>query len=330
MVPAGDTGRWITEVCGMGPDVSVIIPVFNEEGNLIPLYEELSAVLSTLDRTHEIIFVDDGSTDRSFSCLQGIHDRDPTVKIIKFRKNFGQSAALKAGFDRTTGSVIITMDSDLQNDPNDIPELIKKLEHEHYDVVCGWRRHRTDTISKKIFSRSANKLRTLMTGESIHDSGCTLRAYTRESVADIELYGELHRYLPALLLWKGYRIGEMETNHRERNSGKSKYNWQRLVKGFLDLLVVTFWQKYSARPMHVFGGLGLVMGGLGVLITLYLGISRVVYGTGLTDRPLFLVGLVLLIVGIEFIGLGIIADILLKIYYGQNERKTYLVEKVVE
>jgi len=314
----------------MGPELSVVIPVYNEEENIIPLFEELNTVLPALDRTYEILFVDDGSSDATFSRLLALHEQDPAVRIVRFRRNFGQSAAMKAGFDHARGRIIVTMDADLQNDPHAIPALLERLEHEDYDVVCGWRHTRNDSLSKKTFSGIANWFRQLLTGESIHDSGCTLRAYTRESVASIELYGELHRYIPAILLWRGYRIGEIETNHRERRFGRTKYSWQRLTKGFLDLIVITFWQKYSARPMHIFGGLGLVMGGLGLFIALYLGMSRLIRGTGLTDRPLFLVGLVLLVVGVQFIGLGIIADILLKVYHGQGGRKTYLVEKVVE
>ncbi len=314
----------------MDPELSVIIPVYNEEKNIVPLYQELKEVLLTINITHELIFIDDGSNDASYALLCEIHHRDPLVKIIKFRRNFGQSAAMKAGFENAKGQIIITMDADLQNDPNDIPALLAKISDEDYDVICGWRHTRHDSFSKRINSKISNKFRTFLTGERIHDSGCTLRAYTRDSVKDIELYGELHRYIPTLLFWKGYRIGEIETHHRERKYGKTKYNWQRLAKGFLDLLVVTFWQRYSARPMHIFGGLGLLFGGLGLIISLYLGISRLILGTGLTDRPLFLVGLVLLIVGVQFIGLGIIADILLKIYHGQKEKKTYLIEKVVE
>jgi len=314
----------------MDPELSVVIPVYNEEENIIPLFEELKTVIPALDRTYEILFVDDGSSDATFSRLLALHERDPAVRIVRFRRNFGQSAAMKAGFDHARGRIIVTMDADLQNDPHDIPALLERLEHEDYDVVCGWRHTRNDSLSKKACSRIANRFRTLLTGESVHDSGCTLRAYTRESVEGIELYGELHRYIPALLLWKGYLVGEIETNHRERRFGRTKYSWQRLAKGFLDLLVITFWQKYSARPMHIFGGMGLVMGGLGLVISIYLGLSRLIRGTGLTDRPLFLVGLVLLVVGVQFIALGIIADILLKVYHGQGGRKTYLVEKVVE
>jgi glycosyltransferase involved in cell wall biosynthesis len=313
----------------MGPELSIVIPVYNEEKNIFPLYEELKVVLMSLDRSSEILFVDDGSTDASFFRMQDLHDSDQAVHIIKFRKNFGQSAAMRAGFDYARGRIVVTMDADLQNDPNDIPALLDTMSNEGYDVVCGWRYRRNDALLKKISSNIANRFRTLLTGELIHDSGCTLRVYTRESVSDIELFGELHRYIPAILLWKGYRIGEMKVNHRERTFGKSKYRWQRLFKGFLDLLVIAFWQKYSGRPMHIFGGLGLIAGGIGSAIALYLGISRLVYGTGLTDRPLFLVAMVLIIVGVQFIALGIIADILVRVYYGQDRRRNYVIEKVV-
>jgi glycosyltransferase involved in cell wall biosynthesis len=313
----------------MGIDISVIIPAYNEEENVVILYKELTSVLHSLNRDYEIIFVDDCSTDTTYQRLSEVHDHDDRIKIIKFRKNFGQSAAMKAGFDHAMGNLIITMDADLQNDPHDIPQMLEKLEKENYDVVCGWRYNRKDPFFKKLFSRVSNSFRMYLTGETIHDSGCTIRVYRQEAVKDIELYGELHRYIPALLLWKGYTIGEVKTNHRERVSGKSKYNGKRLTKGFLDLLVITFWQKYSGRPMHIFGGSGLIVGGIGFIIALYLGISRIIFGTVLTDRPLFLVALVLLVVGVQFIALGIIADILLRIYYGQNERKNYLIDVIL-
>lgn len=311
-------------------DLSIIIPIYNEEENIDPLYKELKEVLSSLGRSYEILFIDDGSTDTTWSRLQKLHERDPAITLIRFRSNFGQSAAMKAGFDHAEGNLIITMDADLQNDPHDIPELLATQEREDLDVVCGWRFNRQDPLSKKLFSKGANTLRSSMTGEFIHDSGCTLRVYTRESVSDIELYGELHRYIPAILLWKGYHVGEIRTNHRPRVYGNTKYTWHRIAKGFLDLLVITFWQKYSVRPMHIFGGSGMIMSAVGFIIALYLGLDRVLFGTALTNRPLFLVALVFLIIGLQFIALGIIADILLKIYYSQNERKPYLVEKVIE
>jgi len=311
----------------MGIDISVIIPAYNEEQNVIPLYKELTQVLVSLNRSYEIIFIDDASTDTTYQKIDNLRASDPLLKVIKFRKNFGQSAAMKAGFDHAQGKIIITLDADLQNDPHDIPQMIEKLEQEKIDVVCGWRFDRKDPFFKKIFSRYANRFRAFLTGETIHDSGCTLRIYKQDAVKDIELYGELHRYIPALLLWMGYKVGELKTNHRERASGKSKYNWKRIMKGFLDLLVISFWQKYSARPMHIFGGTGLIIGGIGFIIALYLGLSRLIFGMGLTERPLFIVSLVLLVVGIQFIALGIIADILVRIYYKQTGKQSYLIEK---
>jgi len=312
----------------MGVDISVIIPTFNEEENVEVLYKELKTVVISLTLNFEIIFVDDCSTDTTNQRLLELHTKDPLVKIIKFRKNFGQSAAMKAGFDYAQGRLIITMDADLQNDPHDIPMMIEKIENENFDVVCGWRYNRKDPALKKAVSKLANRFRSILTGETIHDSGCTLRIYKQEAIRDIELYGELHRYIPAMLLWKGYRIGEIKTNHRQRVSGKSKYSWKRLTKGFLDLLVIAFWQKYSFRPMHIFGGSGLIMGFVGLFITAYLILERLLFGTGLSERPLFLIGILLIIVGVQFLAIGLLADIMLKVYYGQNQRKSYLIEKI--
>ncbi len=313
----------------MGVELSVIIPAYNESESIKSLYEELLDVLKPLGMSYEILFIDDGSTDRTYQQLIELHSQDNAVKIVKFRSNFGQSAAMKAGFDYADGEIVVTMDSDLQNDPHDIPALIEKLKTDDLDVVCGWRYNRKDPLSKKVFSLFANKMRKILTHETIHDSGCTLRVYKKECIKDLELYGELHRYIPAMLLWRGYHVGEMKTNHRDRSFGKSKYNLIRLFKGFLDLLVITFWQRYSVRPMHVFGGAGLIIGFLGLVIALYLGISRLFFGTELVDRPLFIVAFFLMVFGVQLIAIGILADILLKIYYGQNERRNYLVEKVI-
>lgn len=314
----------------MGIDISVIIPTYNEEGNVELLCNELKTVLSSLKLNFEIIFIDDCSTDTTNQRLLALHTNDPTVKIIKFRKNFGQSAAMKAGFEHSQGRLIISMDADLQNDPLDIPPMIEKIEKENFDVVCGWRYNRQDSAQKKIFSKLANRIRSFLTGETIHDSGCTLRVYKREAIRDLELNGELHRYIPAMLLWKGYQIGEIKSNHRQRVSGKSKYNWKRLTKGFLDLLVIAFWQKYSVRPMHIFGGSGLLIGFIGLVITAYLILEKLLFGMALAERPLFLVGILFIIVGVQFIAIGLLADIMLKVYYSQNQRKSYLIEKITE
>ncbi len=310
--------------------ITVVVPFYNEEENIVPLHAELNDVLKSLDRQYMIIFVDDGSTDHTYKNMLKVREKDNNVRIIKFRKNFGQSAALKAGFDYAKGNIVISMDGDLQNDPSDIPKLIEKIEKEDYDVVCGWRADRKDLFTKKISSKFANLLRKTTTGEVIHDSGCTFRAYRNECVKGLDLYGETHRYIPAMLLWKGYRIGEVKVKHHPRKYGTTKYGLLRLGKGFLDLIVISFWQKYSVRPIHVFGGLGLGLGLSGVLLGGYMGMERLLFGRGLSDRPLFLLAILMVIIGVQFVVSGISADIMLKVYYGQNERRNYLIEKMVE
>lgn len=312
----------------MSIEISIVIPAYDEEENVELCYQEIIDVLEPMGISYEIIFVDDGSTDMTFNKLQLLGKNNDKLKIIKLRKNFGQSAALRAGLDYATGKNIITMDADLQNDPKDFPKLLEKLKKEDLDVVCGWRFDRRDPLSKKFFSNFANRLRKRFTGETIHDSGCTLRAYIKESTEDLELYGELHRYIPVMLSWKGYRIGEIKTNHRERKYGKTKYDWKRIVRGFLDLLVVTFWQKYSLRPIHIFGSMGIVLSLFGGIASIYLVILRLFYGIGI-ERPLFTVSVMSLVVGIQFFTIGILADILVKIYYSQNGRKNYLVERII-
>lgn len=308
--------------------LSVVVPAYNEEQNMEPFHSELSDVLSQIGMSYEVIYIDDGSTDATFRRLSAIQNKDLHVKIVKLRRNFGQSAAMKAGFDTASGEYIVTLDADLQNDPHDIPKMLDTLVQEDYDVICGWRHNRKDKFLKKITSRIANCIRAILTSEMIHDSGCTLRVYKRECVRDLDLYGELHRYIPSMLQWKGYLIGEMKTNHRDRKFEQSKYNWKRLVKGFLDLLVVTFWQKYSARPMHIFGGSGIIICVVGGIIAGYLLFQRLFFAMPLSDRPLFQVSIMLVVIGIQFVGLGILADIMVKIYHSQNERKPYLIEQI--
>ena len=305
---------------------SIVIPVYNEEDNVIPLYNELKDVLMEAREPYEVIFVDDGSTDRTFERLLKLHEVDGRVKIIRFRRNFGQSLALAAGFKHATGEIVISMDGDLQNDPRDIPRLVEKL-NEGYDVVCGWRWDRKDPLFKKWFSRIANWLRRKITGERIHDSGCTLRAYRRACLEGLELFGELHRYIPTLLFWKGYKIGELKVSHRRRVFGRTKYGWKRLAKGFLDLLVVSFWQKYSYRPMHIFGGVGLLSTLIGFILGTYLVILRLFFGVSLAERPLFLISILLILMGIQFMTIGILSDIMVRLYY--RAEGSYQIEKVV-
>jgi glycosyltransferase involved in cell wall biosynthesis len=255
--------------------------------------------------------------------------RDGRVKIVKFKKNFGQSAAMAAGFEHAKGGIVVTMDADMQNDPSDIPLLLVELEKGH-DVVCGWRKKRKDSISKKLFSLFANGLRRKLTGAAIHDSGCSLRAYRKDCLKSLELYGEMHRYIPAMLSWKGYKIGEVRTNHRPRAHGRTKYGYKRLVKGFLDLILILFWQKYSMRPIHLLGGSGILLAIIGAILGLWLGIERLAFGTALGDRPLFLLAILMIIVGVQFLVFGVLADIMVRIYYGQGERRHYTVEEVLE
>ena len=310
-------------------DLSIVIPTYNEEENVEPLYAELSSVLKGIGSEYEIIFVDDGSTDGTFQNMQALHTKDKKVKIIKLKKNFGQSAAMAAGLDYAHGDVIITMDADLQNDPADIPALLEELD-KGYDVVCGWRQKRKDTISKKLFSRFANRLRKSITGESIRDSGCTLRAYRSSCLKDLELYGEMHRYIPAILSWKGYIFSEIATNHRPRTRGKTKYGIYRIPKGFLDLLLVAFWKRYSLRPIHILGGSGLVLAIAGAILTIYLVVERLFFDMPLGDRPILLLAILMVIIGVQFLVFGVLADIMIRIYNAQADRKVYTVDEVIE
>ena len=307
-------------------NISVIIPVYNEEKNVKILYERLKKVLSKLNKTYEIIFIDDGSIDKTYDELLKINDKH--LKIVKFRKRFGQTAAMDAGFKTAKGSITISMDGDLQNDPRDIPLLLNKLNHD-YDVVCGWRFNRKDTFLKKIFSKSANLLRRKLIKEEIHDSGCSFRAYKKECFTNLDLYGEMHRYIPTLLLWKGFKVGEVKINHNKRTNGKTKYGLARIFKGFLDLFMVLFWRQYSGRPIHIFGGFGLILVIIGLIMTIPLLILRILGKISLSDRPLFLLGILIILMGIQFFVSGILADISIKSYYKQTNNGNYLIEKVI-
>ena len=297
--------------------LSIVVPVYNEEKNVVILYKELKTVLGKFKKDYEIIFVDDGSTDSTFKELERLNKNDRRLRIIRFRKNFGQTAALDAGFKHAKGKVIVSIDADLQNDPTDIPKLLIKLE-EDYDVVSGWRKNRKDTTSKNFASRGAHKLRRLLFKDQIHDSGCTLKAYRRECFEGLDLYGEMHRFIPALLSWKGFRITEIVVKHRARKYGKTKYSWRRIVKGFLDMLVVKFWMQYSTRPVHLFGSLGLLLGSIGFLSALYLAIQKLVFRQSIGNRPLLLLSVLFIIVGLQFLMFGILADIMIKDYYKKD------------
>lgn len=308
-------------------ELSIVIPAYNEEKNVRLLYQKLMDVFSRMETSYEIIYIDDGSTDNTFFELEALYEEDKNnVKVIKFRRNFGQTAALDAGFKAAKGKVIVSMDADLQNDPADIPKLLAKMK-EGYDVVCGWRKNRKDPLLKHLISRGANFLRSIIINDKIHDSGCTLKAFKRECFTTLDLYGEIHRFIPALLELQGFKITEIVVNHKERIYGSSKYNSRRIMKGFLDILLVKFWMKYVTRPMHLFGELGLLMAFSGFIIGSYLSIRKLMDYNNyhLANRPLLLLAIILVIIGINFILSGFLADIIIKTYF--SRRKSYNIEK---
>lgn len=310
-------------------ELSIVIPCYNEGRNVYLLYDRIRKVMSSQRKGYEVLFVDDGSTDSTYKWLMKLKRQAPsTVRLVKFRKNFGQTAAFDAGFKHAKGDIIITMDSDLQNDPADIPALLKKMS-QGYDVVSGWRHKRKDSFFKNSFSRLAHFMRKLLTKERIHDSGCSLKAYKRDCFDGLNLYGEMHRYIPAILGWKGYRIGEVRVRHHARKHGKTKYGAVRLFKGFMDLIVVKFWMQWSGRPMHLFGGLGAISLLLGFLSGLYLLYLKIFFKAGITDRPLLLLTVLLIIVGIQFLTFGIFGDIMIKSYYDQRPGSSYSIEKII-
>jgi len=290
-------------------ELSVIIPLFNEEKSLGSLYGELKSALKNFGKSYEIIFVDDGSKDNSWSVLERLHAADKDIRGIQFRKNSGKAAALSAGFKHAKGKVIVSMDADLQDDPGEIPKLIKKLD-EGYDLVSGWRFKRQDPLSKTLPSKFFNYLTSLLTGIRIHDFNCGFKAYRKEVVKDIELYGELHRYIPVLAHWRGYEVGEMKVRHRPRAHGKSKYGMVRLFRGLTDLLTVMFLTRYMRKPLHLFGSIGLLLFLLGLVVNIYLGVLWFL-GQGIGARPLLLLGVLLMLIGFQIVSTGLIGEILI-------------------
>ena len=306
-------------------EISVVVPCFNEEGNVEILYAEILNACKSLNKSFEIIFIDDGSTDKTFQKLKSIKQ----IKIIKFRRNFGQTAALDAGFKEADGKIIITMDGDLQNDPKDIQSLLNKMEEGEYDLVSGWRKNRQDSFSKKVVSRGANFLRKFFVKDNIQDSGCTLKAYKKECLKNLDLYGEAHRFIPAIIRWKGFKVGEVEVNHRSRIHGQTKYGWKRTIKGFLDMLNLWFWRKYSSRPLHFFGGFGILLIMISFIFGLYAIYLKIFESIDLSDTALTLLSVFTLLSGIQFLIFGIISDILIKNYYQNSKEKPYLIKEVV-
>jgi glycosyltransferase involved in cell wall biosynthesis len=308
-------------------DISVVVPVLNEEESLPLLHESLTEALEEGGWTYEIIVVDDGSTDRSFDVLRELQHLDRRLRVVRFRRNYGQTAAFAAGFDRARGEVVITIDADLQNDPADIPALLTKLE-EGYDVVSGWRQDRQDRFfDRRLPSVLANSLIGWVTGVRIHDYGCSLKAYRRDVLADVHLYGELHRFLPALAQGAGARVAEIPVRHHARRFGQAKYGLSRTVKVLLDVLAVRFLMSYSTRPIHVFGLLGLLSGLAGSITLLYLGFVRVFLGQDIGDRPLTLLGILLAVLGVQLVSTGLLAELVTRTYYESQGKPIYTVRE---
>ena len=304
--------------------ISVVVPIYNEEGNVKELHKEIHEVCEKLNDQYEIIFIDDGSTDKTVEICKDLRP----LKIIQFRRNFGQTAAMDVGIKAAQFDYIVTMDGDLQNDPADISHMIQYLDENNLDVVSGWRKNRKDTFMKLFTSRGANFLRHLIVHDGIHDSGCSLKVYKRECFEGISLYGEQHRFIPALLKIKGFKVGECVVNHRPRTSGKTKYNWKRTIKGFVDMISVWFWNRFASRPLHLLGGAGLGFIGLGFICGIW---SVVLFLSGRKmSNNIFppLLTIFFVIIGVLLFVFGLMSEIMMKMYYGSNIDSPYSIKEI--
>lgn len=306
-------------------NLSVVIPLFNEAESLQALYEQLNRVLPSLGK-YELIYVDDGSADNSFSILTELHAQDQNVKVIQLRRNFGKSTALAMGFSQAKGKIVVTLDADLQDDPSEIPALIDEL-GSGFDLISGWKYERKDRLPKRVASRIFNKTTSLLTGIPLHDFNCGLKAYRGEVVRDIRLYGELHRYIPALAYWKGYKVGEVKVKHHPRKYGKSKFGMERYLRGFFDLFTVIFLTKYTRRPLHLFGMLGLLSLIIGFVINAYL-TTIWFMGQSIGRRPLLMLGVLLMVIGVQFISIGLLGEMIAATT--QDKAEKHLIKRVLE
>lgn len=314
-------------------DLSIVLPIYDEAENIPRLYAELVPVLEATGHSFEIIAVDDGSRDDSFARLKALSADDDRLRVVRFRRNFGQTAAFAAGFERARGDVVITMDADLQNDPADIPKLLSKMDA-GYDVVSGWRQERWKEgvltfFTRRIPSATANWLISRVTGVYLHDYGCALKAYRRDVIAQVRLYGDLHRFIPAIASYYGVRIFEVPVNYRPRQFGQSKYGVGRTVRVLLDLLTVRFLLSYSTRPIHIFGLLGLLSVLLGAGIGIYLTVIKFLYGAALAERPLLLFAILLVMVGVQLVTMGLLGEMVVRTYYESQNKKIYAVREEI-
>lgn len=304
----------------MKPEISVVVPLYNEVDNVRELHSRIFESCEKLGKGYEIIFVDDGSTDATLAACTSLSP----LTLVELRKNFGQTAAFDAGFKAARGEVVVTMDGDLQNDPADIHLLLDEMER-GYDVVSGWRKKRKDTFMKRFFSRGANILRKILLKDSIHDSGCSLKAYKKEALDTLDLYGEMHRFIPALLELDGWRVSEVKVSHHPRMAGVTKYNWKRAVKGFVDMIFIWFWRSYASRPIHFFGATGLILIFVGSSILMWMAYIKIFLGQSLSERIWPLMGAFLIMLGVQFFVFGLLADLIIKNYYKIRGRMNYTV-----
>jgi dolichol-phosphate mannosyltransferase len=287
--------------------ISVVVPVHDEERSVALLHEELAAALDPLGRPWEVVFVDDGSTDGTFAALTRLHAAHDGVRVVRLRRNFGKAAALQAGFEEAQGEVVVTIDGDLQDDPAEIPRLLAKLD-EGFDLVSGWKARRRDPLTRRLPSRVFNWASGAVSGLRLHDLNCGLKAYRAEVVDGLRIYGELHRFVPVLAHYRGFRVAELPVNHRPRAHGRSRYGLERYLRGFLDLLTVTFMGRYRHRPLHLFGGIGLLLGFVGSLVLAYLTVLKL-SGEAIGHRPLLTLGVLLVVVGVQLVSLGLVSEL---------------------
>ena len=314
----------------MTPDLSVIIPIFNEAPNIDPLYREITEALTAWGRPYEVIFIDDGSRDDSFEKLRAVQAGDPRVRVIQFRRNFGQTAAFAAGFAHARGRYIATSDGDLQNDPRDLPSMVDKID-QGVDIVCGWRKHRKDPwLNRRLPSQLANRLISWATGVKLHDYGCSLKVFRAEVVKPLRLYGEMHRFLPALASEMGVTIVEQPVNHRARMHGTSKYGISRTIRVLLDLMTVKFLLSYSTKPLQIFGLVGIVLGSFGGLVLVYMTWVKYWQMEGIAERPLLLLGILLVFMGMQFLTIGLLAEMLARTYHESQGKPVYVIRQRVE
>jgi glycosyltransferase involved in cell wall biosynthesis len=309
----------------------MVIALYNEAPNLEPLYGEIKAALDPLNQDYEIILVDDGSDDGSYAILQSLHQRDPQhVRVVRLRRNFGQTAAWSAGFDRVRGQRVVVMDADLQNDPADIPALLEKMD-EGYELVNGWRVNRYDRfLDRRLPSMIGNRLVSMVSGVNLHDYGCSLRAFDADLLPHIQLYGEMHRYLPALVAWVGARMAEVPVNHRPRTQGRSKYGLSRSWRVLIDLITLYFLRSYSASPMRLFGSLGIVTSALGFGLAAYLSVLKLAFGANIGNRPLLQLAILLIIIGLQLIVMGLLGELIVRVYHESQGKAIYIVRDTLD